>query len=209
MNFCRLQVFLVSPILTTQKGFQALTHSITLGGCIDIINSDDWRNQPITSLFESMMSCDMLIVVGDFLSDELACCLVNIAHHLNKTIVQWQQDMKRKTVLYVASIKVQNLIAEYCHNIPDRKQNISFPYSPPISLSLIRSNSRKSELVTARALLCHACRHIYHFNLDDIAWIINRDRTSVLHLLEKYKDWYAVDYHFNKNADEIFERLTD
>ncbi len=209
MNLCRLQVFLVSPILTTQKGFKALTHSITLTGCIDIINSDDWRNHPITSLFESMMSCDMLIVVGDFLSDELGCCLINLAHHLNKTIIQWEQDMKRKTYLYIRSINLRHLIEEYCHSLPEYKMNVPITYSPSITLAMMRSKCRKSELVTARALMCHVCRNIYHFNLDDIAWIINRDRTSVLHLLEKYNDWYDYDYQFNKNADLIIERLSE
>lgn len=209
MNWKRLKVFLVSPPECNQKRFQTLMDSVTISGCIDIINQYDWRCANNSTNLEVLMSCDMLIVVGDFISDKLGCCLINIAYSLDKTIVQWTHSMKHKTVAYLKTIQIQRILAEYCSCQAETISGISMPFLRPITLDRLRNKNRESEFVMARVIFCYLCRTFHKITLEDIGWLINRDRTTVIYLLEKFNDWHLskTEYQFNKCANLIIERL--
>lgn len=69
-------------------------------------------------------------------------------------------------------------------------------------LSQYSERGRKRDGFFARMLFVHHCRQ-YKMKLSDIARLVNRDRSSMLHLLNKYNDEVKYNAFFSDMAERV------
>ena len=74
----------------------------------------------------------------------------------------------------------------------------------------IVSSKRHRDIVTARALFCYICRMHLNKQLSRIGVFINRDHSSVLHLVKNYTDYLKMNYKLETRFyNECIDRINN
>lgn len=76
-----------------------------------------------------------------------------------------------------------------------------------LQLNDYNTKSRKRDKFFARILFVHHCKAA-NLKLDDVARFINRDISSMLHMINKYPDEYRFNGYFRSMADKANEILS-
>lgn len=206
----KLDVFLIQDKSKGLDSFEQNRAKIEICSFIRIANNSDWRRSlNSTQGYADLLDAEMLMVAGEWIDDSDCRAVISIFNRLNKPI--FQQDAKLRCHLdaYIKTIKLQCLLAEYFRYYPLTKAVESYIIGKPLTIAHIRSKSRDRELVNARAIFCKACRDVLSMTLQEIAWLTNRDYTSVIYLLQKYDDWFAAssEYEFQMISNQIIGQL--
>ena len=207
----RLDVFLIQDKSKGVGVFERNRASIEISSFLKVSNNYDWRSSLNTAHgYSDLLEADALMIAGKWIDDADCRAIILIFHNMDKPIFQQDFRMRRKLDCYVKTIKLQRLMTEFICYSPLTKAIGTHIVGKPLTISHIRSKSRDRELVNARAIFCKACRDVLSMTLQEIAWLINRDYTSVIYLLQKYDDWFAAssEYEFQQISSQIIGRLS-
>lgn len=73
----------------------------------------------------------------------------------------------------------------------------------------ITTQTRKREIVEARALYFYLARRYTRVSLSSIGKSMGRDHSTVLYFTRKVPDWIRFDYEIKKDYEQINERILD
>lgn len=208
----QLDVFLIQDKSKGAGVFERNRASIEISSFLKVSNNYDWRSALNTAQgYSDLLEAEALMIAGKWIDDADCRAVISIFHDMNKPIFQQDFRMRRKLDCYIKSIELQRLLAEFICYSPLTKVIDTHIVVKPLTISHIRSKSRDRELVNARAIFCKACRDVLSMTLQEIAWMLNRDYTSVIYLLQKYDDWYCAngEHEFQTISDNIISRLYD
>jgi len=71
------------------------------------------------------------------------------------------------------------------------------------------SNSRKQELVSYRCMLCNYFRIKFRMPLKSIAAIMNRDHSSIIHLIKRHNDFMTSDSNYSREYDKFVQIIRE
>lgn len=208
----RLDVFLIQDKSKGVRVFERNRATIEISSFLKVSNNYEWRGSLNTVQgYSVLLEAEALMIAGKWIDDSDCRAVISIFHNMNKPIFQQDFGMRRKLDCYVKTIKLQRLLAEFICYSSLTKAIGTHIVVKPLTISHIRSKSRDRELVNARAIFCKACRDVLSMTLQEIAWLINRDYTSVIYLLQKHDDWYSAngEHEFQTISDNIIRRLYD
>lgn len=206
----KLDVFLIQDKSKGKDYFEQSRAKIEINSFIRVANKSDWRCSLNSAQgCSDVLDTETLMVDGEWIDDSDCRAVISIFNRQNKPIFQQDAELRRYLDAYIKTIKLQCLLAEYFRYYPLTKSVESYIIGRPLTIAHIRSKSRDRELVNARAIFCKACRDILYMTLQEIAWLINRDYTSVIYLLQKYDDWYSTssECEFQRTSSQILDRL--
>lgn len=208
----KLNVFLIQDKSKGAGVFERNRASIEISSFLKVSNNYDWRSALNTAQgYLDLLEAEALMIAGEWIDDADCRAVISIFHDMNKPIFQQDFKLRRKLDCYIKSINLQCLLSECIYYSPLTRFIGIHIIVKPLTISHIRSKSRDSELVDARAIFCKACRDVLSMTMQEIAWLINRDYTSVIYLLKKYDDWYSAkgESNFQIMSDDVFSRLYD
>lgn len=206
----KLNVFLIQDKTKDIRWFEQTREAVEMSTFFKVTNNIDWRNTLNSQQgYSNILDAETLMVAGEWIDDKDCCFVISVFNILNKPIFQKDSELRNHLNSYIKTLKLQSLMAEYFCYYPLTKAVGSYIVGKPLTLQHIRSKSRENELVNARAIFCKACRSVLSLTLQEIAWLTNRDYTSVLYLLKKHDDWCSAknDREFEVLSNKIIGRL--
>ena len=101
-------------------------------------------------------------------------------------------DARNKQDDYTGIKRYMNVIEAVCE-------------STGVSYEMMQSEYRGRQNVEARALAFHCIKHFYpDISFTRIGNLFNRNHATVLHGLQKVKDWSETDPEFRKKFEKVF-----
>ena len=133
---------------------------------------------------ELLTSCDVVYMLNGWIDSVGACIEYDIATRMGKKIL-FESDM-------VNELNSVTKIKDVIHEISGLK------------FSEYTSESRKRNCFYARMLFAHKCNE-NGMKIEDISELIQRDRTTVLYVLNKYDDEVKYNPEFRRLSEKFNE----
>lgn len=125
---------------------------------------------------------------------------------------EWIDSRQSEIELKIAEKYGISIIFEHNADMNMHKiQNIKFAIKEVMGLdfSVYTTKSRNQKLFYARIILMNFCREREKMSLHDIAKLINRDYTTILHGLKTFKNELKYNIAFRENVSKIDSILSN
>ncbi|KAA6327434.1 Chromosomal replication initiator protein DnaA [termite gut metagenome] len=145
----------------------------------------DWKKQFVRNI-ENLLSCQAIYLLKDWTDSKRARIEKNMAD-------EWGMDIWFESNV----LRNQNVLLPIRHAIHE---------ATGMSFKDYTTKSRKMDAFFARMIFVYHCRQ-NKMKLTDIAKQVNRDRTSMLHYLKKYKEEAKYNPHFGALTQRVDDLL--